>query len=119
MPKVWGEEHWLVNTERYCGKKLVIKEGHYSSYHMHKIKEETFYILQGELEMIHNGKYVKLNPGDSFHIKKGEHHSFRALKDTVFFEFSTQHTDEDNYRLTKSGKGSHIEWKKEIEEKIK
>ena len=26
-PKVWGEEHWIVN-ERYCGKKLVLRQGY-------------------------------------------------------------------------------------------
>lgn len=119
VPKDWGQEEWIVNNEKYCGKKMLIKEGYYCSYHMHKIKEETFYILDGELELIHNGKYLKVGKGETLHLKPGEYHSFRALKDTIFFEFSTQHLDEDNYRLTKSSFGDNEKWKKEIEEVIK
>jgi len=116
VPKEWGEEQWIVNNERYCGKKNLIKQNYYCSYHLHKIKEETFYILKGELEMVHQGKYFVLKQGDTCHIKPNEYHSFRALQDTTFFEFSTQHLDEDNYRLTKSSKGEHEQWKAEIEE---
>src|SRR3989344_5395404 len=116
VSKVWGEEQWIENNSKYCGKRLFIKKDHYSSYHMHKNKEETFYVLEGELEIIHNGKHLRLLPEETLKLNTNEYHSFRALQDTTFFEFSTQHTDEDNYRLTKSNKGSHEQWRKEIEE---
>src|SRR3989344_7817866 len=119
VSKEWGEEHWLVNNEKYCGKKMFIKEGYYCSYHKHKIKEETFYILDGEIEIIYKGNYLKVKSGETLHINPGEYHSFRALKDTIFFEFSTQHLDEDNYRLTKSNQGTHEQWKEEIEKATK
>src|SRR3989344_3197840 len=115
VPKEWGEEHWIVNNEKYCGKKMLIKGDYYCSYHKHKIKEETFYILDGELEVIHEGKHLKIGKGEILHINPNEYHSFRALKNTTFFEFSTKHLDEDNYRLTKSNKGSHEQWRGEIE----
>ena len=115
VPKDWGQEEWIVNNEKYCGKKMLIKQDYYCSYHMHKIKEETFYILEGELEVIHKGEHLKVKSGDTLHILPGDYHSFRALKDTTFFEFSTQHLDEDNYRLTKSGQGNSEQWKTEIE----
>lgn len=119
VPKVWGEEQWLVNNEKYCGKKMLIKEGYYCSYHKHKIKEETFYVLEGTLEVIKEGNYLVVKAGETLHLKPGEYHSFRALKDTTFFEFSTQHLDEDNYRLTQSSNGSHEKWKDEIMEILK
>jgi len=119
VPKEWGEEQWIVNNEKYCGKKMHIKQGYYCSYHMHKIKEETFYVLEGELEVVHNGGYLQVETGETLHIKPGSYHSFRALKDTIFFEFSTHHLNEDNYRLTKSSSGNHEKWKKEIEEVLK
>ena len=119
VPKVWGEEQWLVNNEKYCGKKMLIKEGYYCSYHKHKIKEETFYVLDGALEVIKEGQYLVVKGGGTLHLKPGEYHSFRALKDTTFFEFSTQHLDEDNYRLTQSSNGSHEKWKSEIMKVLK
>ena len=97
---------------------MLINEGFYCSYHMHKVKEETFYVLQGELEVIHEGKYYVVKEGETFHVKPREYHSFRALQNTVFFEFSTQHFDEDNYRLTKSSSGDHEHWKNEIQSVI-
>ena len=118
VQKVWGEEQWIENNERYCGKKLFVKKEHYSSYHNHKDKEETFYVLDGDLEVIYNGEYVRLLPGDTLKIEREVYHSFRAIEDTTFFEFSTQHLDEDNYRLTTSSSGSHEKWKQEIYSEI-
>ena len=45
VDKVWGREEWIVNNEKYCGKKLILKKGYSCSMHHHKIKDETFYIL--------------------------------------------------------------------------
>ena len=98
---------------------MLIKDGYYCSYHKHKIKDETFYILDGALEVVKEGQYLIVKTGETLHLKPNEYHSFRALKDTTFFEFSTQHLDEDNYRLTQSGYGSHERWKREIEEVVK
>ena len=115
VEKAWGEEEWLVNTDKYCGKRMLIRKNYYCSYHKHKIKEETFYVLNGKLEIIKGKVYYVVKSGETFHVKPEEYHSFRALEDTTFFEFSTHHSDEDNYRLTQSGNGEHEQWKKEIE----
>ncbi|MBS3117694.1 D-glycero-beta-D-manno-heptose-7-phosphate kinase [Candidatus Woesearchaeota archaeon] len=114
--KDWGEEQWIVNNGKYCGKKMLIKEDYYCSYHKHKIKDETFYVFDGDIEIIKDGSYSRVSGGGVVHIAPDQYHSFRALKDTIFFEFSTQHLDEDSYRITKSGKGSHEQWKREIKE---
>ena len=71
------------------------------------------------MEVIHNGEYKKIGKSQALHINPGGYHSFRATKDTIFFEFATQHTDEDNYRMTTSSQGDHEKWKREIEEAIK
>jgi hypothetical protein len=44
---------------------------------------------------------IVLNRGDKFHIYRGLRHQMFALEDTELFEFSTQHFDEDSYRLSK------------------
>tara|TARA_A100001201_G_C4083137_1_gene199617 strand:+ start:410 stop:595 length:186 start_codon:yes stop_codon:yes gene_type:complete len=44
--------------------------------------------------------YVKeLNPGEKFHVPSGMRHRMRALEDTVMYEFSTEHFDEDSIRI--------------------
>jgi len=42
-----------------------------------------------------------LNKGDKFHVYRGLRHQMIALEDTELFEFSTQHFDEDSYRVIK------------------
>jgi quercetin dioxygenase-like cupin family protein len=108
VPKGWGFEKWIVNTEEYCGKLLYFVRGKKCSWHYHKLKDETFYIQSGKIllkysdgdEMAYADEIV-LNRGDKFHIYRGLRHQMFALEDTELFEFSTQHFDEDSYRLSK------------------
>ena len=104
--KGWGYEKWIVNNEKYCGKVLHFIKNKKCSWHYHKIKDETFYIQSGELELIYgddddinNAKIIILKEGDKFHIYPGLKHQMKALRDTELFEFSTKHFDEDSYRI--------------------
>jgi len=45
-PKLWGEEHLLVNEPQYAIKLLFIKKGS-TSKHYHVLKKETLYVLNG------------------------------------------------------------------------
>ena len=56
------------------------------------------YSDQDDLE---NAQEVILNSGDNFHVYVGLRHQMLALEDTELFEFSTQHFDEDSYRIIK------------------
>ena len=49
VPKGWGYEKWIVNTEEYCGKLLFLNEGKRCSWHYHKLKDETFYLQSGKI----------------------------------------------------------------------
>ena len=106
VPKGWGFEKWIVNTNEYCGKLLYFVKGKKCSWHYHKLKDETFYIQSGKIllkysdgdEMIYADEII-LNRGDKFHIYRGLRHQMFAIEDTELFEFSTQHFDEDSYRL--------------------
>ena len=108
VPKGWGFEKWVVNTELYCGKLLHFNMGKRCSWHYHKIKDETFYVQSGELLLIYGeddninkGKMIVLRPGDKFHVYAGLRHQMQARIDTELFEFSTQHFDSDSYRVIK------------------
>jgi len=104
VPKIWGEEHWIINNEKYCGKKLILKKGFRGSMHKHKIKEETFYIQSGRVLMELEDKKWIMQKGDIQHLTPGDWHRFTGLEDSEMFEFSTQHQDEDTYRKTESEK---------------
>ena len=108
VPKGWGYEKWIVNKEQYCGKLLHIVKGKKLSWHYHKIKDEVMYIQSGSViiyygmdEDINKAKAVMLMAGESFHIPVGLIHRIVAVETSEVFEFSTQHFDEDSYRLIK------------------
>ena len=42
-----------------------------------------------------------LTPGDAFEIPLGRRHQMIALEDSELFEFSTQHFEDDSYRIEK------------------
>jgi quercetin dioxygenase-like cupin family protein len=102
VPKSWGHEKWLVNNDLYCGKILHISKGHCSSYHFHKLKDETFYILNGQilLELQAGDKLMK--EGDAIRLSPDTRHRLIAMEDSNVLEISTQHLDEDSYRVIDS-----------------
>lgn len=105
VPKSWGWELWICNNEKYCGKKIFIKQDHYVSYHKHGVKSEHLFVESGSIIMHHDLEgcvvAVEMLIGDAFEVKPGVNHQMYAKFDTVLFEFSTQHFDEDSFRTTR------------------
>ena len=106
VPKGWGYENWICNTEEYCGKLLHIIKGKQCSWHYHKLKDETFYLQEGRLRVKYsddddrdNAKEMIMERGDKFHVYRGLRHQMFALEDSDLFEFSTQHFDSDSNRV--------------------
>ena len=107
VEKLWGYELWIHNDEEYCGKSLVFpKKGNHFSMHYHLKKKETWYIQQGSFQFnwidVENGKHDSkiVKEGDSVLIERGQPHQLIALEnDSIVFEVSTQHFDEDSYRI--------------------
>ena len=105
-PKGWGKELWIANNEKYCGKKLILNKGKKCSVHFHKIKDETFFVQSGkvQLDMYPEGfpgrqERIIMEPGTTVRIPQNTPHQFYGLEDSEIFEFSTQHFEEDSYRL--------------------
>ena len=101
--KVWGSEEWIINRS-YCGKILNLKKGFRCSIHHHKIKDETFYILDGKVLMEIDGTRRIMKPGDVQIIMPNQKHRFTGLEDSKIIEFSTHHREDDSYRDVESGK---------------
>jgi mannose-6-phosphate isomerase-like protein (cupin superfamily) len=107
VEKKWGYELWIHNDTDYCGKLLVfIKSGNKFSMHYHMIKDETWYVQKGAFQFdwidTENGErcYTQIQEGDVIEIKKGLPHQLTALtEEATIFEVSTQHFDEDSYRI--------------------
>ena len=106
--KGWGYETWIVNSDQYCGKILHFDSGKRCSFHYHKLKTETFYLQSGKMMVLYSSRdsleeaeSLVLEAGEAFHVPLGLRHQMIALEDTELFEFSTQHFDEDSYRVIK------------------
>ena len=98
VDKIWGKEYWIHNSEKYCGKKLILNKGKRCSLHHHKIKDETFYVQEGKVLMKLEKIERVMEFGEVIEIPRGKLHRFSGLENSILFEFSTQHFDEDSYR---------------------
>lgn len=86
----------IINRE-YCKKLLVVLPGQKHPIHAHKIKEETFQLLYGDLTVNIEGKERYMKPGDIQTVLRGEKHSFTSTKGAIFEEVSTTHVKSDSY----------------------
>lgn len=104
--KTWGSEDWVVNKPEYCGKVLYINPGMRGSLHYHLKKDETFLLMNGVVHIAMRDRrgvdsLIALFPGDSLHIPAGQMHQIiNPMKiEAVLVEFSTQHFEDDSYRV--------------------
>ena len=86
----------VINRE-YCKKIIIVLPGQENPLHYHKIKEETFQVLYGDLECVVNDKKYYLKPGDILTVKRMDVHSFSSINGAVFEEISTTHIKGDSY----------------------
>ena len=105
--KGWGYEIIFANNNLYCGKLLVFNSNKKFSMHYHVKKDETWYVSKGKFlcriidTKIGITNEFELNAGDSLHIPPGTPHQLIALEDSIIFEVSTEHFDDDSYRIHK------------------
>jgi mannose-6-phosphate isomerase-like protein (cupin superfamily) len=93
VPKPWGHELVFAETERYAGKILHIEPGHRLSLQYHERKDESLYVLSGEVylsvEVDGQMRELKLGPGETYRIRPGMRHRMRAEAVCEIVEVST------------------------------
>ena len=106
VPKPWGYELIFAENDRYAGKILHIASGQLLSLQYHERKDETFYVLKGEVNLTveEEGelKEIRLPEGSSYHIAPGIRHRMRAESACDLIEVSSPELDdvvrlEDSY----------------------
>ena len=100
VPKPWGHEIIWARTDRYVGKILHIRAGQSLSVQYHNRKDETVYLLSGDLiywvrpEGEEELRDMKLKVGEAFRITPGTVHYMEAVTDCDVLEASTPELDD-------------------------
>ncbi|NIN10316.1 MAG: cupin domain-containing protein [Gemmatimonadales bacterium] len=98
VEKPWGYELIWAKTDRYVGKILHIEPGHLLSLQYHEKKDETFYVLSGQIILrVKVGEELTELPmreGDSYHVTPGTVHQMEAVAATDLMEVSTPELDD-------------------------
>lgn len=109
VPKPWGYELIFAKTDRYVGKILHVNRGESLSLQYHEMKDETLYVVEGELrltiEFEGDRRELVLRKGEAFHIPPRLIHRMEAIVDTDVAEVSTPELEdvirlEDRYGRT-------------------
>ena len=98
VDKPWGYELIWAKTDRYVGKILHIEPGHVLSLQYHKQKDESIYVLRGEIILrLQRGDTLierRVAEGEAFHIQPKLIHQFEAVVASDLLEASTPEIDD-------------------------
>ena len=98
VEKPWGYELIWAKTGRYVGKILHIEPGHVLSLQYHNVKDESIYVLAGEIILrLQQGETLieqRMRQGDAFHIAPKTIHQFEAVVASDLLEASTPEIDD-------------------------
>jgi mannose-6-phosphate isomerase len=93
VDKPWGYELIWAETSRYVGKILHITAGQRLSRQYHDVKEETFLVQTGEMDLEIGAdaerKTLRMKPLDVFHCLPKTIHRMVAVTDVDVVEVST------------------------------
>jgi len=84
-----------VNRE-YCKKLIIQLPRQKHPYHYHRIKEETFLVLHGDIDIEIDGNRRTYLPGEMVVIRPGQWHKFQTSHGVIVEEISTTHYDDDS-----------------------
>ena len=93
----WGATIIECVNRSYCKKLVIQMPGQRHPAHYHRVKEETFQILWGVLELEIDGRRRTLNPGDTVLVQQGVWHEFWTETGVIFEEISTTHLNNDSF----------------------
>lgn len=100
VEKPWGYEIIWAKADRYVGKILHIEPGHVLSLQYHNEKDESIYVLSGEIilrtQQAKGDTLIerRARAGDAFHIPPKQIHQFEAVVVTDLLEASTPELDD-------------------------
>jgi len=91
----------VINRE-YCKKLIVVLPGQKHPEQYHKIKEETFVVLYGDVRISLDGVESRCKSGDVVTVIRGTKHIFSSQTGAVIEEISSTHYKDDSYYTDES-----------------
>ena len=87
------------HTDQYVGKILHVNPGHALSLQYHEVKDETIFLLTGEMRFwagpsADELEEVALGAGEAFRVRPGTVHRMEAITEIDILEASTPHLDD-------------------------
>jgi len=95
FPEVGAGLIHLINRE-YSKIIVVMLPGQRYPEHKHVQKDETYYVIFGDLCVTADGKTTVLKPGETLSVARGTLHSFRTETGVVFEEIATRYIPGDS-----------------------
>jgi len=86
----------------YCKKLLVSLPGQHHPEQYHRMKEETFHVLHGEVHLFLNGEKRICRVGDVVNIEPGMRHAFVSPTGSIIEEISSTHHKDDSFYTDES-----------------
>jgi sialic acid synthase SpsE/quercetin dioxygenase-like cupin family protein len=86
----------VINRE-YCKKLIIVLPGQNHPEQYHKVKEETFVVLYGDVKLTLDGKATECKVGDIITVDRGMKHIFSSKGGAVIEEISSTHFKDDSY----------------------
>src|SRR2546421_13096132 len=99
VTKPWGFEVWWAVTDQYAGKLLHVEQGHRLSLQYHRRKDESCYVLSGQVQLtkgltIDDLVASERVPGDVWRNRPGDIHTIEAIETSEVLEVSTPQLDD-------------------------
>jgi sialic acid synthase SpsE/quercetin dioxygenase-like cupin family protein len=85
----------VINRE-YCKRLVLMLPGQYHPEHRHTLKDETFHLLHGEIELVLAGERRRYIKNDVIVIPRGVRHEFSTSMGSVIEEISSTHIRNDS-----------------------
>ena len=86
----------VINRE-YCKKLIIVLPGQKHPEQYHKIKEETFVVIHGDVLLTLDGVSRECKSGDIVTVDRGMRHVFSSKNGAIIEEISSTHYTDDSY----------------------
>ena len=87
----------VVNREAYCKRVILILPGQAHPEQWHELKDETYHLLHGEIELTLDGVLRTVTKNEVVVIPRGVKHAFASAAGAVIEEISSAYAQSDSY----------------------